>query len=150
MKVWKVAVVLLAAVVTMSAQAGQSADEKKICDLEKAWSQAAGSKNLDKTVAFYAEDASMMPYNGPIATGTKAIRAGWQGLMATPGFGLSFGPTKVEVAKSGDLAYDMGTFELKENDAKGKPTTTVGKYVVVWRKVKGEWKVVADIFNTDK
>jgi hypothetical protein len=24
-----------------------------------------------------------------------------------------------------------------------------GKYVVVWRKVRGDWKVAADIFNSD-
>ncbi len=68
-----------------------------------------------------------------------------------PGFALSFGSTKIEVAKSGDIAYDVGTFELRFNDASGKPTTEIGKYVVVWKKqADKQWKVVADIFNTDR
>jgi ketosteroid isomerase-like protein len=70
--------------------------------------------------------------------------------MSMPGFSLRFAPTKIEVAKSSDLAYDVGTFELKLNDANGSPTTTMGKYVVVWKKQPdGHWKD-ADIFNTDK
>ncbi|HWC15420.1 MAG TPA: nuclear transport factor 2 family protein, partial [Terriglobales bacterium] len=71
-------------------------------------------------------------------------------LLESPGFHLQFAPTKIEVAKGGDMAYDVGTFELKMNDSSGNPTTTSGKYVVVWKKEGGQWKAVADIFNTDK
>jgi ketosteroid isomerase-like protein len=68
-----------------------------------------------------------------------------------PGFALTFGPTKIEVAKSGDLAYDVGTFELKTNDAQGNVTTEVGKYVVVWKKRSDKtWKAVIDMFSTDR
>jgi ketosteroid isomerase-like protein len=71
--------------------------------------------------------------------------------MSLPGFSLSFGPTKIEVAKSGEMAYDVGTFELKFNDAQGNLMTEIGKYVVVWKKQPAkQWKVAADIFNTDK
>jgi ketosteroid isomerase-like protein len=71
--------------------------------------------------------------------------------MAKPGFSLHFAPTLIEVADSKDLAYDIGTFELKLNDETGKSMTIPGKYVVVWKKQKnGQWEVEADIFNTDK
>jgi hypothetical protein len=43
--------------------------------------------------------------------------------MAKPGFSLHFTPAQIEVAKSKDMAYDVGTFELKLNDAQGAPTT---------------------------
>jgi ketosteroid isomerase-like protein len=128
-----------------------SADEQAIRKLDKEWSAAAQSKDIGKTVSYYAEGASAFPFNAPIATGKEQIQKVWTGLMALPGFSLSFAPTKIEVAKSGDLAYDVGTFELKVNDASGKPTTEIGKYVVVWKKqADKQWKVVADIFNTDK
>jgi ketosteroid isomerase-like protein len=79
------------------------------------------------------------------------IQEVWTQLMAKPGFSLRFAPTQVEVAKSKDMAYDIGTFELKLNDAQGAPMTIPGKYVVVWKKQKGGgWKAEADIFNTDK
>jgi len=44
------------------------------------------------------------------------------------------GPTKVEVSRFGDLAYETGDYELTANDKKGKPYITKAKYVVVWGK----------------
>jgi ketosteroid isomerase-like protein len=71
--------------------------------------------------------------------------------MAKPGFSLTFAPSKIEIAKSADIAYEVGTFELKMNDDKGNLTTIPGKFVVAWkRQPKGDWKVELDIFNTDK
>jgi len=132
-------------------KSGGTADEQAIRKLDKEWSAATQSKDAGKMLAYYAEDASALPFNAPIATGKEQIQKVWTGLMAMPGFSLSFAPTKIEVAKSGDLAYDVGAFELKFNDANGKPTTEIGKYVVVWKKqADKQWKAVADIFNTDK
>jgi ketosteroid isomerase-like protein len=134
------------------AQTGrQSADENEIRKADTAWSHAAETKDLDKCVSYYANDASVFPFNAPIANGKDQIRQLWSQLMSKPGFGLSFRPTKIEVSKSGEIAYETGTFELKLNDAQGNPTNTPGKYVVVWKKQPNrEWKAVADIFNTDK
>ena len=132
-------------------QPAMSADERAIRAVDVAWSQAAGSKDLDKTLSVYADGASLLPYSAPIATGKDQIRQVWSHLMAEPGYGLSFGPTKISIAKAGDMAYEIGTYDLKLNDAQGNPTTTLGKYVVVWKKQPNhDWKAVADIFNTDK
>jgi ketosteroid isomerase-like protein len=69
--------------------------------------------------------------------------------MANPGFALSFAPSKVEVSKSGDLAYEIGDYSLTFSDKKGKPLTTKAKYVVVWGKqADGSWKVLVDAPNT--
>jgi ketosteroid isomerase-like protein len=59
--------------------------------------------------------------------------------------------TRIEVARSGDLAVEFGTFAMTMNDKKGKPVTENEKYVVTWKKqADGKWKVIADIWNTDK
>jgi len=129
----------------------RSSDEVAIRETVAAWSEAAGSKNLDKCVSFYTEDASVLPFNAPIATGRDQIRNVWSQLMSNPGYSLHFGPTKIEVARSADLAYEIGTFELTMADQTGKSAASRGKYVVAWRKqANGEWKAAADIFNTDQ
>ncbi len=126
-------------------------DEQAIRKLDKDWSAAAQSKDVDKTISYYSDDASAFPFNAPIATGKEQIRQVWAHLTSLPGFALTFAPTKIEVAESGDLAYDVGTFELKTNDPQGNVVTGIGKYVVVWKKQPDkQWKVIADIFNTDK
>jgi ketosteroid isomerase-like protein len=74
----------------------------------------------------------------------------WSQFISNPGLSLSWGPTKIEVAQSADLAYEIGTFDLSVADQAGKSTASRGKYVVWKKQANGEWKVVADIFNTDK
>jgi ketosteroid isomerase-like protein len=59
--------------------------------------------------------------------------------------------TKVEAARSGDLAYETGTFEESFKDASGKTVRALGKYVVVRKKqASGQWKAILDVFNTDQ
>jgi len=132
-------------------QGNGPADESAIRKADAQWSRAAETKDLEKTVSFYAEDGSVLPFGAPIANGKEQVRQVWSHLMSLPGYALTFAPTKVQIAKSGDMAYEVGTFALKLNDAQGNATTTPGKYVVVWKKQADRgWKAVADIFNTDK
>jgi ketosteroid isomerase-like protein len=57
---------------------------------------------------------------------------------------------KIDVAKSGDLAYSLGTWQLKGKNPKGEDVTQSGKYITVWKKQQdGRWKVVADTGTVD-
>jgi uncharacterized protein (TIGR02246 family) len=136
---------------TMQQAAARSSEESAIREIVSAWSQAAGAKDLNQCVSFYADDASLLPLNAPIATGKDQIRAVWSQIMSNPDYDFSWRPTKIEVAQSVDLAYEMGTFDLTVADQAGTSSASRGKYVIVWKKqATGEWKVAADIFNTDK
>jgi ketosteroid isomerase-like protein len=91
-----------------------------------------------------------MPPNASAATTKEAIRSAWKEMLTTPGAAISWKATKVEVAKSGDLAYVSGTYEEAMTDASGKPVKDRGKYVEIFKKqAYGTWKVVADIWNSD-
>lgn len=128
---------------------GLSRDKSQILLIDKAWSRAAENKDLDGVIAPYAPDGSIFPFNAPTATGTVAIRQVWASLMSRPGFSLTFSPTTIFVSASGDMAWDAGTFQLKLNDAGGVSKSVPGKYVVTWKKVADDWRVAADIFNTN-
>ena len=123
----------------------RAADEKTIRDLDSKWAAAANASDLDASVSYYADDASLLPPNAPIAESKDAIRAVWKGLLM-PGVSVSWKPSKVEVARSGDLAYLRGTYQVA---MKGK-TEDTGKLIEVWKKqADGNWKVAADTFNSD-
>jgi ketosteroid isomerase-like protein len=125
-------------------------DTKALRDLDAQWSATAGTKDLDKTVSYYSDDAIVMPPNAPSATTKEAIRNVWQDLLASAGLVISWKTTKVEVATSGDLACLSGTYELTMNDASGKSVNDHGKYVEVWEKQSdGKWKCGTDIWNSD-
>ena len=128
----------------------RAADEAAVRAASAEWAKVAAAKDLEKTLSYYAEDASMFPPNMPILTGPEARRKMWTTLLAPAELVFSNAATKVEVARSGDLAYETGTFEESFKDAQGSPVKVVGKYVVVWKKQPGgQWKAIIDIFNTD-
>ena len=124
--------------------------EQALRDADADWSKAAASKDVDKTVSYYADDAIVMPTNAPVANTKDAIRKIWGDLLTGPGVTITWKATKVEIAKSGDIGFIAGTYELTMNDASGKPVNDRGKYLEVWEKQPdGKWKCGADIWNSD-
>jgi uncharacterized protein (TIGR02246 family) len=124
-------------------------DAPAIKALDADWVKAVQGKDLEKAVALYAENGVLLAPGAPMASGKEAIRKDWSGMMSAPGFALTFSPTRVEVARSGDLAYEVGEYALTMNDKRGKPQTSKGKYVVVWGKQPGgTWKVLVDAPTT--
>src|SRR5215470_5416413 len=127
----------------------RAADESTIRGLDADWTKAAAAKDAAKTASFYADNGSLFAPGAPAATGREAVQKTWEALMAMPGYALNFGPTKIEVARNGDFAYDIGNYELTTNDKKGKPQTAKCKYLVVWQKQpSGDWKVLVDSATT--
>ena len=128
----------------------RAADEAALKDWDTQWSNAARAKDVDKTVSYYADGALVMPPNATAVTAKDDIRKAWNGLLTAPGFSGGWKPTKVEVARSSDIAYVTGTYEMTLNDASGKPVTDRGKYLeAVKKQADGTWKCVADIWNSD-
>jgi ketosteroid isomerase-like protein len=142
-------IALLSLTFISTATAADTKIEQALRDLDAQWSAAAAAKDLDKSVSFYSDDAVVMPPNTPSATTKEAIKNIWKELLASPGAAISWKATKVEVAKSGDMACLSGTYELTMNDASGKPVNDHGKYCEVWEKKGGTWKCGTDIWNSD-
>ena len=127
----------------------RAADESAIRTLDADWVKAVAAKDAAQTTSFYADGASLLAPGAPLATGKDAVQKTWAGLMGTPGFALTFAPTKIEVSRASDLAYDLGEYQLTTNDKKGKPQTVKAKYVVVWGKQPGgTWKTLVDTATT--
>jgi uncharacterized protein (TIGR02246 family) len=125
-------------------------DEAAIRAADNAWSKVAENKQPDGMMAYYAEDAVTLPPNAPTASGKDAIRKLLGDMFALPGFSIKWQPTKVEVARSGDMAYSQGTYQLTLNGPKGSPITDRGKYLTVWKKQSdGNWKSIVDTFSSD-
>lgn len=125
-----------------------TADEEAIRGQVTQWLALIKSKDSTAIAQLYTEDGAVMPPNAPIGKGQAAIQQTWAAMMGTPGFDLAIIPDQIIVSASGDMALDRGTYRLTVAPS-GKTMNDTGKYVVVWRKVGGEWKAAADIFNSD-
>ena len=124
--------------------------EQTLRYLDAQWSKAAAAKDLEQTVAYYSDDAIVLPPNTASATTREAIRNAWRDMLASPGFVITWKPIRVELGKSADLAWVSGTYEVTMNDPTGKPIHDRGKYLEVWkRQSDGNWKCGADMWNSD-
>jgi uncharacterized protein (TIGR02246 family) len=125
-----------------------TADEEAIRSQVARWLDLIKSKDAAAIAQMYTEDGAFMPPNAAIGKGRTAIEQSWAAMMGTPGFDLTFAPEQIVVSSSGDMALDRGTYRLAVAP-EGTEQIDTGKYVVVWRKVDGEWKAAADIINSD-
>jgi uncharacterized protein (TIGR02246 family) len=129
----------------------READAKTIRDSEDAWNKDFESKDAAKLLAHYADDATLMAPGTPASHGKDAIGGVLKEMVSDPALSLKFQPTRVEVAKSSDIAYSEGSFTLTMTDpVTKKPRTDKGSYVTVYKKqADGSWKAVSDIATNE-
>ena len=124
--------------------------EQLLRDLDAQWAKAAAAKDVEQTIAYYSDDAIVLPPNATGAATKEAIRNVWKDMFASPSLVISWQPTRVQVGKSGEMAWVRGRYELTMNDASGKPIDDRGKYLEVWEKqTDGNWKCAAEMWNSD-
>ncbi len=123
------------------------ADVKAISDTEAQWNKDYAAKDADKIAAHYADNAVLMVPGMPATNGKDAIGSSLKTMMADPAMSLTFQADRVEVAKSGEMGYTQGSYQLTITDpTTHKPMQDHGSYVTTYRKqADGSWKAVADI-----
>jgi uncharacterized protein (TIGR02246 family) len=114
---------------------------------EAQWNQDYLEKDLDKIMAHYADDSIVMAPGTPAASGKDAIRQLLKAMVDDPAMSLKFSASKIEVSKSGDMAFTQGSYTMTMTDPSSKKVITDrGSYVTTYRKqADGSWKAVADI-----
>lgn len=113
----------------------------------------AGNANLMSAVkrgdatavaACYTRDAMLMPPNAPTATGTQAIEQSWKGTLDAGIRDVVLATDEVE--GRGSTAAEVGHYTIKGPDG---ATLDQGKYIVLWKKEDGVWKLHRDIWNSN-
>jgi len=145
MKTKQFVLLVCVALVPVTLALAGGVEERAVRDADEQWSKVAAAKDLDKTVSFYGDDAVVLPPNQAAVTTKDGIRNLWKGFLDSL-TEISWKTTRVETAKSGDMAYLLGTYEMTMKDG----TEDKGKYCEVWKKqADGKWKVSADMFSSD-
>ena len=122
------------------------AQKAKIEAVNAKWVELFGKGDFEGVAQLYTVDATAFPPGSAMVKGRAAIGAMWKGLaehVSNPKI------TTLDVKRlSPRAAREIGTFSLMMKDP--TPKEISGKYVVVWEKVRGEWKLAADIWNDGK
>ena len=100
------------------------------------------SMDADAMTQLYTTNAVLYPPNSPAVRGSENIKAFWKGTYAA---GLTDAKLETVTAEGyGNHAIEEGKVSLYAGDQ------LVGeeKYIVVWHKVDGQWKLHQDMFNS--
>jgi ketosteroid isomerase-like protein/quercetin dioxygenase-like cupin family protein len=146
-KAFTIVAAIAAAGCATTPRADTAGAEAAIREVNRQLEQGVATKNAALIAQQYATDAVFMPPNAPAVRGRADIQRTWSEFLALPGLSLRLTPT-INVATSGEMATDVGTYTLTWNGDAGQMTDR-GKYLVSFKKVGTEWRIANDIFNSD-
>lgn len=124
-------------------------DEQTIRASISRWHQLIQSKNAEGIALLFADEGIVMAPGQPSVSGREAVREFWRSTVKLPGMRLTLEPDRIDLSQSGDIAIDRGTYRF-QGQVNGKALDESGKYVVIWRKIGKDWKVVTDIWNSNQ
>lgn len=110
----------------------------------QAFEQAFNRDDIAACVALFTEDAQILPQHGPIVSGRDGIEQFLKDQM-TPV--VSFNTQTDMTLVRQDIAIEQGQYRVR--DLRRGADIELGKYLHVWRKVDGDWKLYRIIYNTD-
>jgi ketosteroid isomerase-like protein len=127
-----------------TAQLAHAATARSAIEAANAEISAAAVKgDAARVAAMYAADAIVMPAGSEPIKGSDAILKFWQSSLAGIG-GVAL--KTVDLFEHGSMATEVGQYELRDKTGK---MIDHGKYMVLWRKEGGKWKLFRDMFSTN-
>ncbi|MGH8281085.1 MAG: YybH family protein [Gammaproteobacteria bacterium] len=141
-----VCVVLLACVLLAAcSNHGGAAATEALTRADNAFSTLSAQQGFAAAFRRYALDnAVLLPEQRAPLQNRKVIE---QSLQALPA-GTQLSWTLQGADASGDLGYTWGIYTLTGHDAGGQATAAYGKYLSVWQRQSGDWKLAIMMFNT--
>jgi len=139
-------VAILAVCVGLFAAPALAQTKAAIQKLDDQWGAAADRGDAAALAAMYTKDAYVLPAGAPMVKGTAAIAAFWKAAIANM---QDIQCTALDVKPlGGNAAREIGTCSFMTKKAPLKEVDI--KYAVVWQKEGGQWKLLQDIWNSDK
>lgn len=125
-----------------------AAEEAAIVAQVSAFNAAVAAYDGAALGAIYAPDAILLAPNQGKLQGTADITQFFQGMKQVQAQ-MVITPVAIEVAASGDLALEEGTWVTTVPLPNGGTFQDNGKYLVGWKKTDGTWKIQIDSWNSD-
>jgi ketosteroid isomerase-like protein len=110
---------------------------------------AESAFDVEEALTFWAEGAIVQGAGAPQIQGKQAIGDLYRQYFESGMLKEFSGETSyLEVSAAGDLAYEYGVNRFVLAGAEGD-LLDMGKYLVVWKKIDGEWFIAALAFTSD-
>jgi ketosteroid isomerase-like protein len=133
----------------MNASAELSAEKQHLLERDAEWAMVASEgRDVDRILAYWTDDAVVVPPGFPPVIGKAALRDYVENSLRIPGFRMTWKSTDVKFSPDLKLAYMFAENTVTMNGPDGKPVTTKGRGVTIWRREPdGVWRCAVDIWN---
>lgn len=115
----------------------------EIKEANKKFVQAFNDHDADALSMAYTKDAKAFPSNSEVVSGREAIKEFWNNVLEMDIAKVEL--NTIDAERCGNNAIEEGTYTLYDSN---NTEMDHGKYIVVWKKENGEWKLSRDIWNT--
>nr|WP_162139860.1 nuclear transport factor 2 family protein [Limisalsivibrio acetivorans] len=115
-------------------------------ELERETCRRFRSGDIDFCMDQFAENVALLNPGSKILAGKEHERAALTAAMETEGLEMSWEPTEVHVSASEDMAYVIGIINIKTPDN----VVMTEKYVTIYKKIDGQWKLALQIRNSNQ
>ncbi|MEM9647751.1 MAG: DUF4440 domain-containing protein [Bacteroidota bacterium] len=126
-------------------QQGNETEKQLIREASKKFSKAFVEQDFETMASSYTKDAKLIPLGTPIVEGREAIKQRW--ILGKDTKVISHSMDDTEITVIGDQAYDYGYYKGTSKKGEEPVSEWKGKYVVVWKKEEGSWRMYIDIWN---
>jgi uncharacterized protein (TIGR02246 family) len=117
-----------------------------ITAVNRLFEEAVRKGDAERIAGLYTPDAMALPPDGPVVKGRDNIKQMWASAMKQMGLkDAKLDTLDLEIA--GDAAHEVGEATLRLETEPGKRQTAVVKFVVVWKRLNGQWRIHRDIWN---
>ena len=123
---------------------GQGKTDATLDKMAQEFAAAFNNRDAAKVASFYAEDGVLMPPNRPMVKGRANIEMDFKKAFAEGITSLQLRPT--ESAAAGNQAFEAGTLSFAMTNG----GAVTGKYLIVFKREGGIWKIAYDSFNSDQ
>jgi len=120
-------------------------ERAKLLQLDREWSEAARTNNMERLWRFWTDDAKILLSADKTISGLDQIKQFTTKARTDPNFEISWEVQGVDISKSGEMGYTFGIGKVTRTGENDELITVANPYLIVWEKQSdGNWKCVIE------
>jgi uncharacterized protein (TIGR02246 family) len=120
------------------------AQAEAILERNQEFMDAWANGDAEGVASLYTADAQFLPANTPTLLGRDEIQSFIQGGIDAGVNAITLDTEEIKIL--GSYAWEVGRYALSAGDI----DVDEGRYIVIWKRVRGEWYLHRDITNNDQ
>ena len=126
---------------------GTQEDQAQLLQISKDWVDAYTTGDLDALMNLMHEDALLMPHNQATSRGYDAVRTYFQSRIGNPNVIMTDDLQEIRVNGNWAIIRGAFSFEIASSERDGQPFVHNGRYLLIYEKDNGAWKLLRDMDN---